>query len=472
MALCLVAVAEQRGCAVFRQAEGLIRKRRRLRVIVCGAALALSATLVAGPVSAAPRPPNPTDAQINAAKAAKDRTAFLVGRLSALVAQATARIHDLSAKVELAEQRYALAVSRLNAAKDDAVKAQAAVVAAQKSVDKARRNLTTFVRTTYMSPTIASSTGGLLTAKDPNALLQRGDYIQYVSDRHLDAMGALDRATVAKSNADAKAKALVQLQQKLTEEAAAAQKAAQEALRQQKAQQAELQAQQISYQRQLSAAQFQLATLNGQRKKFQAWQREQARIAAEKARLAREALLRAQQEAAAEAARLRNASGGQPDSSPLPPSGSMGGWTAGKGQAAVNRAMRWLGTPYAWAGGNYNGPTYGVNSPGTDGWNDSSVYGFDCSGLMLYAWAPQGLYMEHFAATQFTQAGSYHPGPGNFMPGDLLFWGLPGQYDIHHVAMYIGNGNVIQAPYSGSYVQVTPWGQVSGDYFGATRPLT
>jgi cell wall-associated NlpC family hydrolase len=80
--------------------------------------------------------------------------------------------------------------------------------------------------------------------------------------------------------------------------------------------------------------------------------------------------------------------------------------------------------------------------------------------------------MDHFAATQFSQAGSYHPGSGDFQPGDLLFWGLPSQGDIHHVAMYIGNGMVVQAPYSGTVVQVTPWDQVSGDYYGATRPLS
>ena len=43
---------------------------------------------------------------------------------------------------------------------------------------------------------------------------------------------------------------------------------------------------------------------------------------------------------------------------------------------------------------------------------------------------------------------------------------------IGHVALYIGGGNVIQAPYSGSYIQVTPLGQVEAGYFGATRPLT
>jgi cell wall-associated NlpC family hydrolase len=67
--------------------------------------------------------------------------------------------------------------------------------------------------------------------------------------------------------------------------------------------------------------------------------------------------------------------------------------------------------------------------------------------------------------------GSYHPGPGNFAKGDLLFW-TGGGSEISHVAIYIGNGNVVQAPQSGDIVKVTPWNQVESGYYGATRPLT
>jgi len=59
------------------------------------------------------------------------------------------------------------------------------------------------------------------------------------------------------------------------------------------------------------------------------------------------------------------------------------------------------------------------------------------------------------------------------MPGDLVFWSSNGSVSgIHHVAIYIGNGNVLQAPQSGSVIQITPVLQVSWGLFGATRPLT
>jgi peptidoglycan DL-endopeptidase RipA len=458
---------------VFGQAAKDGRTPRGLRIAVCSAAIVAIALGAASPVVAKP-PVNPTNGQISAAQAAKNAMADKVGQLSAELAQATTQLQQLTAQAALAEQKYALAMSKLAEAKAEAVAAAQASVVAQQQLDRARRALQSFVRSSYISPTASTGPGGLLTAKDPNGLLERGDYLRFVALRHLDATSEMDRATVAKSNADAKAKALVQLQTQLTQQAQAAFEAAKAARARQQQLQAQLQRQQASYRVQLAAAQAQLATLNGQRAKYNAWKAEQERIAAEKRR---QAELARQRAAAAAAAAARqnsnnNSGGGGGGSSVYNPPSNSGGWTAAKGQAAVQRALTTLGTPYAWAGGNYNGPTYGVNSPGTSGWNDSQVYGYDCSGLVMYAWASQGLYLAHFAATQFSQAGSYHPSPGNFMPGDLLFWGLPGQYDIHHVAIYIGNGNVIQAPYSGTVVQITPWDQVSGDFFGATRPLT
>lgn len=459
---------------------GRRRKTVLTRITAGGgaAAAALALCVYVAPAHAAPKPPpNPTNQQLSQAAQAKRSLAQAVGVLSAQVAQAQSRLQVLAGQAELAEQKYALAVSKLNDAKEQAAQAQAGVVAAQQSVDKARAELTSSVRESYMSPQVGSSTIDLLTAPDPTALLQGGDYQNYIFSHHLDAMGALNRATVAKSNADAKAKSLLKLQQELTLQAQQAQQAAQLAYQSEQTEAAQLRTSLASYRQQLDAAKLKLATLNNQRAKYIAYQKQQAAIAAAKARAAALARQRAAEAEAAARARNHHSGGGGGSSSGgdnayLPPAGSLGGWTAAKGQAAANRALRWLGQPYAWAGGNYNGPTYGVDSPGTDGWNDSNVYGFDCSGLALYAWAPQGIYLPHYAASQYFVAGSYHPSPGDFMPGDLLFWSTGGAGGIHHVAIYIGNGNVVQAPNSGDVVKVTPWDQVDYGYYGATRPLT
>jgi cell wall-associated NlpC family hydrolase len=425
------------------------------------------------PVAAAPKPPpNPTNAQLARASIQKSLLAHTVGVLSAEIASAQAQLHSLAAQAELAEQKFTLAVSKLQAAKDQAAKARATVLAAQQSITNARHNLTSYVHDSYVSPPVGSTTIGLLTASDPTALLQGGIYQQYVSEHHLDAMGALDRATIAKSNADAQARTAEQLQQKLTDAAAQAQRAAQQAYAAEQAQTLRLQAAQVKFQTQLAAAQLQLATLNNQRARFLAYQRQQAAIAAARARAAALARQRAAEAAAAAAARNQaNAGSGQSAGSwPIPAGPSGGNWSAAKGQRAAQKALSQLGVRYAWAGGGLFGPTYGVDSPGTDGWNDANVFGFDCSGLTMFGWYP-ALSMPHFAASQY-YSGGFHPQPGQFMPGDLLFWSDGGADAIHHVAMYIGGGNVVQAPNSGDVVRVTPWDQVSYGYFGATRPLT
>jgi cell wall-associated NlpC family hydrolase len=97
--------------------------------------------------------------------------------------------------------------------------------------------------------------------------------------------------------------------------------------------------------------------------------------------------------------------------------------------------------------------------------------GFDCSGLALFGWAPF-LSMPHLAAEQYF-AGHVHPAVSALKPGDLVFWSTNRTAaGIHHVALYIGNGNVVQAPNSGDIVRVTPLANVDAGYFGATRPLT
>jgi cell wall-associated NlpC family hydrolase len=58
-------------------------------------------------------------------------------------------------------------------------------------------------------------------------------------------------------------------------------------------------------------------------------------------------------------------------------------------------------------------------------------------------------------------------------PGDLVFWSKDGTVNgIGHVAVYIGNAEVVQAPHSGDVVRVTPIYDVESGTMGATRPLT
>lgn len=147
-----------------------------------------------------------------------------------------------------------------------------------------------------------------------------------------------------------------------------------------------------------------------------------------------------------------------------------GKWSAKVGQSVVDRAIQWIATPYAWDGGSSAGPTQGTCA-GDGAQNDCHLVGFDCSGLAMYSWSPY-LAMPHSAEAQYA-SGTIHPAPTALLPGDLVFWSSNGGVSgIHHVAIYVGNGNAIQAPQSGDIVRITPLGSVASGYFGATRPLT
>jgi peptidoglycan DL-endopeptidase RipA len=433
------------------------------------AVLVASCALLVAPVhgSAATPPPNPSDQQLGAAAAAKNALSTQVGQLSAQVAALQSQLDQLKADQELAEQKLALSLQQLDDAKSAAIQAAATVKSAQATVVSARTKYEDFVRTTYISSPVTGTAGALLTATDPESLLQHSDYLNYTANHQLDAIGQLNQATIAKSNADAAARSAVLAQKSATDAAAQAQKNAVAAVQAADSQQQQVAASLAAQQSALQTAQANLATLNGQRQAYDAYVAEQARLAAIAAAQAAAAAAAA---AAARAAHSGNSGTSAGGSVPVGPTNG-GSWSAAAGQTAANRALKYLGWPYAWDGGGLSGPGRGVCA-GDGAFNDCNVIGFDCSGLSMYAWAPY-MSMPHYAASQFSVAGRMHPSSSQFQPGDLLFWSSDGsQGGIHHVAIYIGNGNVVQAPESGDVVKITPWNQVDSGYFGATRPLT
>jgi len=121
----------------------------------------------------------------------------------------------------------------------------------------------------------------------------------------------------------------------------------------------------------------------------------------------------------------------------------IAGGTPAGASSVINIAASVIGTPYAWGGGGVNGPTVGVNQ-GAD------VVGFDCSSLVQYVFAKQGINLPRTTYGQVKCGKAIMP--RNAAPGDLLFFGNPLAPD--HVAIYIGNGRIIQAPHSGGQVEI------------------
>ncbi|AEF40366.1 Putative Rpf-interacting protein [Hoyosella subflava DQS3-9A1] len=141
---------------------------------------------------------------------------------------------------------------------------------------------------------------------------------------------------------------------------------------------------------------------------------------------------------------------------PPPSTGDPGGGDpipstrAQKIDAVVNRALSQVGVPYAWGGGNANGPTLGIRDGGVaDRHGDYLKIGFDCSGLMVYTFAGVGISLPRFSGYIYN-AGTKVP-VAQMERGDMLFWGAGGS---QHVSLYIGNGQMVEAPFSGATVRV------------------
>lgn len=110
----------------------------------------------------------------------------------------------------------------------------------------------------------------------------------------------------------------------------------------------------------------------------------------------------------------------------------------------IRRGMSQLGVPYSWGGGNASGPSRGID-------HGAGTVGFDCSGLMLYMFAGAGIKLDHYSGSQYN-AGRKIPS-SQMRRGDMLFWGPNGS---QHVAMYLGNNQMLEAPYTGSVVKISP----------------
>jgi cell wall-associated NlpC family hydrolase len=117
--------------------------------------------------------------------------------------------------------------------------------------------------------------------------------------------------------------------------------------------------------------------------------------------------------------------------------------------AAVQFAYNQLGTPYRW----------GATGDGF----------YDCSGLTQAAYKNGGLDIPRVSRAQWT-FGARVWNVADLQPGDLVFYAYntADPSTIHHVGIYIGAGNMVDAPYTGANVRITPF--LRGDYIGAVRP--
>jgi peptidoglycan DL-endopeptidase RipA len=419
-------------------------------VRVLALAILLLFTLASPALAVPPPPPKPSDQEIQDSKTDRDAKAGRVGELTNQLAAAETKLTDLQANVELKMEDANKALVDLDTAraaaakaKDDAVATRREADASTAAIDRIRQEVDDFAAASFRQGSTIGSMTAFLGAKSPQDLLDRAQLLNAVSGSQLDALDRMQRARIDQANKDSLARAAVNIANEKQNDAEQAKRvadtatrSAEQARQSQATEAAQIESDKAGTEQQLEEAQSKVGGLESQLQRYRDWQAAKQKEDEE----------RAKQAAAAAAAAAANRPG-RP-SRPVPGRPAVGSNAA---QIVIARALAQLGMPYAWGGGTASGPSRGIRDGGVaDMFGDYNKVGFDCSGLMIYAFAGAGVGLPHYSGYQAT-AGQRVP-LSQMAPGDMLFWATGGR--IHHVALYIGNGQMIEAPYSGSRVRI------------------
>lgn len=409
---------------------------------VLTAAVAATAALALGTPTAAAAPADtpPTTAAIDPSTVASTPAAIdpSVADATTRAGSAVQRANRIRTQVTALRLQAANATEDYDAAQDKLAAIVADHVEAQAQADNDQHNSTEKtdivdgrVRALYMGGGPAGLLTSVFASKDLDDAANR---VQTVTDLVDDGRTVAARSDVTAEQSAAHGERLHKLalrQIQLQKASADAASRVRDALRQSRAA--------------LDGADAEVQTLVAQ-------QQQAERAAAERAFQAKLAAARAvaKTEAAANAAAARLATDPGAAAAIAVPGFDFAGLPApaGAAAAAIAAARTKLGVPYVW----------GATGPDT----------FDCSGLTGWAYRQAGVSLPRTSREQWYSG--THVSMADLAPGDLLFWASntdnPGT--IHHVALYIGDGNMIAAPETGDVVKVQP--VFLGGYIGAVRP--
>ena len=450
-------------------------QRRHGHGVVATAVVALACTLAPSALA------DPVDqSDIDRSKASERSTSTSIASLEAQLAQESSNLEDAQIKAQLANEDYLTAVDDLNTATTDAQTAQTNADTAASNTESARADLGSIVVQTYqesgnplvpLAPYLTSESladladadvaldraGEKNNAKVQNveALQSVATSLQSIADQKVkDKETAKTSAETAKSDAEAAARdaqsavtttqtnrqnlisqlatqrnTTVELETKYQNQVEAERKAREEAAAQAAAKAASEKAAADLAQKQAEqagqAAQPQETTPAPQEQAPQPTPGHQS--------TAQEPATTSQPEPEAsddedEAPTLA------PAPTPAPAPEAAPSRSGNASSTAINTAMSYIGTPYVWAG--------------------ESASGLDCSGLTMVSYAAAGVYLTHSSPVQYGE-GTQVPLDAA-QPGDLVFWSSDGsQSGIYHVAIYLGDDTMIEAPTFGMTVRVT-----------------
>ena len=446
-----------------------IPSRRHGHGVVATAVVALACTLAPSVLA------DPVDqSDIDRSKASERSTSTSIASLETRLAQESSNLEDAQIKAQVANEDYLAAVDELNTATKDAQAAQANADAATSSTASARSDLGSIVVQTYqesgnpldpLTPYLTSES--LADLADADVALTRAGEKNNAKVQNVEALEAVATSmqTIADQKVKAKEAAKTSAETAKTDAEAAANEAQsavtttrtnrQNLITQLAAQRNTTVELETKYQNQVEAERKAREEAAAQAAAKAASEKAAADLAqkqAEQAAAQPQESAPAPQEQSSQPSPSPQSSAQEPattsqpepeaaeeeEAAPAPapapepaPAPSHSGSAA---STAINAAMGYLGTPYVWAG--------------------ESAAGLDCSGLTMVSYAAAGVELTHSSRVQYGE-GSLVPLDAA-QPGDLVFWSSDGsQSGIYHVAIYLGDDTMIEAPTFGMTVRVT-----------------
>ncbi|MFJ9946754.1 C40 family peptidase [Kitasatospora sp. NPDC091207] len=435
--------------------------------------------------------PYPSAEEVDRSRAEADRRAASVATIEAGLTAATAELDRAGRSAEQAVEAYNGAQLTLARARAEESAAAGRAATAEAARAEAAENAAQLAAETYRQGTTAelSAINALIGARGPREAGDQAAVVGVASDRTRQILDAATGTAAAATRASAAARTAAEAAEKAAAEVGAARGRAEARLAAQQTQVVAVGQRREHLLADLAAARHTTVELERQRRealeaiaareaeaaaraaaekaaaeqaaaeqaaaeKAAAEQAAAEQAAAEKAaaeqaaaeRAAAEqtAAERAAAEKAAAAKAAAEAAGAAKAPTAAPPPAARP-WSAEGAAAAVAFARSKVGLPYVWGG----------EGPG----------GYDCSGLTMMAWRQGGKQLNHFAADQYAQ--STRIGYRQLQPGDLVFWTDTGRAaDIHHVGLYIGDDQMIEAPRPGMPVkQASLWIMGTPDFY-------
>jgi cell wall-associated NlpC family hydrolase len=302
------------------------------------------------------------------------------------------RAHDL----EVVTEKFNDAREQLKTAQADADAARTQAATAEAAVAAARDQVREVARSAYTGQSL-STLQAMLSSSSANELLDRVGTLNTIATHSNDLLATAQQATDQAAAAKATAETATADAQAMVDQVAA--------------QQNDLNAQIADYQAQYD--------------RLNAAEQEASRAQAERAHAADAA---ATSSSATSSPATSSASPSKTATSAAPASSAPVAAGSGAGATAVNVAMAQQGKPYVWG------------AAGPDG--------FDCSGLVQYAYAAAGVSLPHSSGSQAGMGTAVTR--DQLQPGDIIAFYSP----VSHVGIYIGNGQMVHAPTSGDVVKV------------------